>query len=158
MYNIGAKLVYPLHGAGVVEAIEEKEVLGTKRRYYVLYFPIDDMKAMIPIENSQEIGLREISDSITIKKALAILAEKSSLMSSNWNQRYRNNLEKIKRGDVLELAEVIRDLTDRDQSKGLSSGEKKMLDNARQILISELILAQEITEKAAREMLEQIFA
>ncbi len=158
MYNIGAKLVYPLHGAGVVEAIEEKEVLGTKRQYYVLYFPTDDMKAMIPIENSQEIGLREISDSITIKKALAVLAEKSSLMSSNWNQRYRNNLEKIKRGDVLELAEVIRDLTDRDQSKGLSSGEKKMLDNARQILISELILAQEITEKTAREMLEQIFA
>jgi len=158
LFAIGDKIVYPMHGAGVIEAIEEKEILGEKRRYYVLRMPIGDMKVMIPVANVSEIGLRPVVDEEGVAKVLDILQEKDTPMSSNWNKRYRSNLDKIKSGNIYELAEVVRNLSSRDKEKGLSTGEKKMLDNARQILISELVLAKNSEEKSIKDLLERCLA
>ncbi|HZK18351.1 MAG TPA: CarD family transcriptional regulator, partial [Clostridia bacterium] len=152
MFKIGDKVVYPMHGAGIIESIEEKEVLGEKRQYYILRLPIGDMKVMIPIDNGKQVGLREVIDDDGVKKVMGILSDECSIMSTNWNRRYRANLEKLKSGDVYEVAEVVRNLISRDQEKGLSSGERKMLENARQILISELVLATELEEEKAQLM------
>lgn len=154
MFKIGDKVVYPMHGAGVIEAIEEKEVLGQIRQYYVLRLPVGDMKVMIPINNCHDVGLREVIDQDGVNRVIAILQGKCSTMSTNWNRRYRANLEKIKSGDIYEVAEVVRNLLTRDREKGLSSGERKMLENARQILISELVLATELGEDKAQLLVE----
>lgn len=158
MYKIGDKVVYPMHGAGVIESIEEREILGEKRQYYILKLPVGDMKVMIPINNCREIGLREVIDSNGVQKVIGILKGHSSNMSANWNRRYRANLEKIKSGDIYEVAEVVRNLINRDREKGLSSGERKMLENARQILISELVLATELEEDRAQSLIDNAFA
>lgn len=158
LFKIGDKVVYPMHGAGIIEAIEEKEVLGETRKYYILRLPVGDMKVMIPIDNGEQVGLREVIDRNGVKKVLGILKQDTSKMSSNWNRRYRANLEKIKSGNIYEVAEVVRNLVKRDQEKGLSSGERKMLENARQILISELVLATEMEEEKAQSMVDAAFA
>ncbi len=155
MFNIGDKVVYPMHGAGIIEAIEEKEVLGEKQRYYIMRLPIGDLKVMIPINNVKNIGLRCIIDAAGVDKVLEILQEKKVKMAVSWNRRYRTNLEKIKSGDVFEVAEVVRNLMQRDKEKGLSTGERKMLDSARQILISELVLAKGLEETKAELLLEE---
>ncbi|HHZ16804.1 MAG TPA: CarD family transcriptional regulator [Peptococcaceae bacterium] len=158
MFNIGDKIVYPMHGAGVIEAIEEKEILGEKRNYYVLRMPIGDMKVMVPTTNVEAIGLRKIIGGEEVKKVFNILQQDNSPMSSNWNRRYRHNMEKIKSGNIYELAEVVRNLTARDREKGLSTGEKKMLDNARQILLSELVLAKDGEREEIESLLEKYLA
>jgi len=157
MFNIGDKIVYPMHGAGVIEAIEEKEILGETHKYYILKMPIGDMKVMIPLEKVEKIGLREVIKKSEIIDVLAVLKGKKSKMPSNWNKRYRANMEKIKSGDIYEVAEVVRNLMLRDKEKGLSTGERKMLQNAKQILISELILVQNIDETEAENMINSIF-
>lgn len=155
-FNVGDKVVYPMHGAGIIEAIEEKEVLGEKQTYYIMKLPIGDMKVMIPTDNVAEIGLRQVIDNEDVEKVFEILRGEKSNMSQNWNRRYRANMEKIKSGDIFEVAEVVRNLAIRDREKGLSTGERKMLDNARQILISELVLAQDATEEEVEETLNQL--
>lgn len=157
VFNIGDKVVYPMHGAGIIEAIEEKEVLGEKQRYYIMRLPIGDMKVMIPMDNVEEIGVREIIDADGVDKVYSILRADVSTMSQNWNRRYRANMEKIKSGDIFEVAEVVRNLASRDKEKGLSTGERKMLENARQILISELVLAQDSTEEQIESDLNELF-
>ncbi len=157
MFNVGDKVVYPMHGAGIIEAIEEKEVLGERQKYYIMRLPIGEMKVMIPTGNVSEIGLREIIKEEEVQKVFEILRAQKSKMSTNWNRRYRANMEKIKSGDVYEVAEVVRNLTLRDKEKGLSTGERKMLENARQILVSELVLAKGIDEEAALMILEELF-
>ncbi|MDX9872299.1 MAG: CarD family transcriptional regulator [Clostridia bacterium] len=158
MFSIGDKIVYPMHGAGVIESVEEKEILGEMKRYYVMRMPIGEMKVMIPISNVTDIGLRKVIDEDGVSKVLTILKGKDSPMSANWNRRYRSNMEKIKSGNVYELAEVVRNLSLRDKEKGLSTGEKKMLDNARQILLSELILAKDIKEDNIKNLIEEYMA
>lgn len=158
MYKIGDKVVYPMHGAGIIESIEEKEILGEKRQYYILKLPVGDMKVMIPINNCREVGLREVIDRDGVKRVMGILKEQGTGMSANWNRRYRANLEKIKSGDIYEVAEVVRNLINREKEKGLSSGERKMLENARQILISELVLATELEEDRAQSLIDSAFA
>ena len=155
-FNIGDKVVYPMHGAGIIEAIEEKEVLGEKHRYYIMKMPIGEMKVMIPMDNVEEIGLRQVIDDEGVEKVYHILRGSVSKMSQNWNRRYRANMEKIKSGDIFEVAEVVRNLAIRDREKGLSTGERKMLDNARQILISELVLAQGATEEQVETDLNKL--
>lgn len=157
-FNIGDKVVYPMHGAGIIEAIEEKEVLGEKQRYYIMKLPIGEMKVMIPMDNVEEIGLRQIIDHDGVEKVYHILRGEVSNMSQNWNRRYRANMEKIKSGDIFEVAEVVRNLAIRDREKGLSTGERKMLDNARQILISELVLAQDTTEEKVETTLNELLS
>lgn len=158
MFSIGDKIVYPMHGAGVIESVEEREILGEMKRYYVMRMPIGEMKVMVPISNVNDIGLRKVIDEDGVLKVLTILQDKDSPMSANWNRRYRSNMEKIKSGNVFELAEVVRNLWTRDKEKGLSTGEKKMLDNARQILVSELVLAKDSKEDNIRDMIEEYMA
>jgi len=135
-----------MHGAGIIEAIEEREVLGEKRRYYIMAMPIGDMRVMIPLDAVDEIGLRQVIGKEEAGDVIEVLKGQKTKMSSNWNRRYRANMEKIKSGDVYLVAEVVRNLTIRDHEKGLSAGERKMLDIARQILISELVLVTGATE------------
>lgn len=141
MYNIGDKVLYPMHGAGVIEAIEEHEVFGKVQTYYVMCMPLGDMKVMIPMSSADEVGIRNIINADcacdVLRKFVGIEIEENA----NWNKRYRENLVKIKSGDILEVAEVVKCLMFRDGQKGLSTGERKMLSNARQILVSEVALA-----------------
>lgn len=143
MYKIGDRVAYPMHGAGIIEAIEEKEILGEKHRYYIMKMPIGDMKVMIPLNNVENLGLRQVVSADEVESVLEVLRGELSKMPQNWNRRYRANLEKIKSGDIYEVAEVVRNLAIRDREKGLSTGERKMLDSAKQILVSELVLAQD---------------
>lgn len=157
MFQVGDKVVYPMHGAGVIEAIEEKEVLGSTQQYYIMRLPIGEMKVMIPID-SVNVGLREVISQAEVQSVFEILRAQKSKMSTNWNHRYRANLEKIKSGNIYEVAEVVRNLAQRDREKGLSTGERKMLENARQILLSELVLAQDIAEDEASSLLNEVLA
>lgn len=155
MFLVGDRIVYPMHGAGVIEAIEERDILGICRKYYVLKMPIGEMKVLVPvpIAGKSEVNLRSVITKDEVDQVFEILTDDISVEFDNWNRRYRQNLEKLKSGSIYELAEVVRNLSRRDQRKGLSTGEKKMLDNARQLLISELVLAENLSEE---EVLVQI--
>jgi CarD family transcriptional regulator len=155
VFRVGDRVVYPMHGAGVIEAIEEREILGERKRYYVVRLPIGDMKVMIPVDGVEAVGLRQVIGADEMEQVLQVLRAACSKMSANWNRRYRANAEKLKTGDILEVAEVVRNLTLRDREKGLSAGERKMLDNARQILVSELVLARNIGASQASEILDE---
>jgi CarD family transcriptional regulator len=154
MFNIGDKVVYPMHGAGIIESIEEKEISGEKLRYYIIKLPMGDMKAMVPLDKVSEIGLRQVVDETEVGKVFEVLKADTTKMSSNWNHRYRENMEKIKSGSIYQIAEVVRNLAVRDHQKGLSTGEKKMYENARRILLSELVLAQNVAENQMVEILD----
>lgn len=156
VFNVGDKVVYPMHGAGVIEAVEEREVLGERQKYYILRIPLGDMRVMVPLNNAREVGLRSVISEKDVKKVYEILGGAKTKMSSNWNRRYRANLEKMKSGDVFAVAEVVRNLAYRDREKGLSTGERRMLDNAKQILISELVVAQEAEEAEVQKAIEEV--
>ncbi len=158
MFNVGDKVVYPMHGAGIIEAIEEKEILGATKKYYVMRLPVGDMKVMIPIDSCTQVGLREIVCQEMVEQVFDVLQSHDQIeVSANWNRRYRDHLEKIKSGNILDVAEVVRNLTIRDRVKGLSTGERKMLESARQILISELILVKNSNHDEIASELEVIF-
>ncbi len=156
MFKIGDKIVYPMHGAGIIEKIEEKKILGQTREYYILNVPCGDMKVMIPVDGSGEIGVRPIVDRSRLPEIFELLAAESTEMSANWNRRYRENMELLKTGDIGKVAEVVRNLIRTDRIKKLSTGEKKMLTNAKQILISEMILAGQMTFEEAEQHIEEI--
>lgn len=142
MYNIGDKIVYPMHGAGVIESIEEKEILGNRQSYYVVKIPIGEMKVLIPTKNVDGIGIREVISEQDADKVFSMLGTHNACVNLNWNKRYRENMVKIKSGNIYEVADVVRSLMIREREKGLSTGERKMLNSAKQILISELVLAK----------------
>jgi CarD family transcriptional regulator len=158
MFQVGDKVVYPMHGAGVIEAIEEREIMGQRQNYYIMRLPIGEMTVMIPADKVREPQLREVISVAQVKEVLKVLEAAKGKMSSNWNHRYRANLEKIRSGDIMEVAEVVRNLARRDQEKGLSAGERKMLENARQILLSEIILALELEADQANHLVDQALA
>lgn len=158
MFQVGDKVVYPMHGAGVIEAIEEQEVLGRRARYYVMRLPVTEMKVMVPCEHSKNTGMRQVISEQALQGVLEVLRARKTAMANNWNHRYRSNMEKIKSGNILELADVVRNLSQRDKEKGLSTGERRMLDNARQILLSEIILAKDIEPDQASLFLDQVLA
>lgn len=155
MYAIGDKIVYPMHGAGIIEKIEEKEILGELRKYYVLNVPCTDMKIMIPVDTSDEIGVRTIIRAEEIQTIVGVLRAASSEMPGNWNRRYRENMEKLKTGNPVQVAEVVRNLIRTERTKKLSAGEKKMLDNARQILLSEIALAGNMDAASADTLIDE---
>ncbi|HOQ37629.1 MAG TPA: CarD family transcriptional regulator [Acetivibrio sp.] len=155
MYSIGDKIVYPMHGAGVIESIEEKEILGNKQSYYVVKIPIGEMKVLIPTKNVEDIGIREVISEEDADKVFSVLKNKSVSMSSNWNKRYRENMVKIKSGNIYDVAEVVRCLMLRDKEKGLSTGERKMLNNAKQILISELVLVKNMNPREIENIINK---
>ena len=154
MFTIGDKVAYPMHGAGVIEGIEEQTILGTPRRYYVLRLSHSDMKVMVPVENSQQVGVRYIVGASDIDDVVSVLHSDSTPMSHNWNKRNRDNMEKLKTGDLKEIAEVVRNLLRADHRKKLSTGEKKMLNNAKQLLLSEFVLVKNISVDNADQMIE----
>ena len=156
MFNIGDRIVYPMHGAGIIVAEEEKEILGEKRKYFIMKMPMSDMKVMIPIDSVEEIGIRPVVDEEEIEKVMAVLSEEETEMSQNWNRRYRANMDKIKSGDIYEIAGVVRNLVLRDREKGLSTGERKMLSNAKQMLVSEMVLSKEMENEEADNLIEEI--
>lgn len=147
MFNVGDKVVYPMHGAGVIESIEEKSILDEKQSYYIIKMP-GEVKVMVPTAKAEEIGVRNIIDKVQAQKVIEVLEHESTEMSMNWNKRYRDNMEKMKTGNIYEVADIVRNLSFKQKEKGLSTGEKKMLLNAKQILVSELVLAEqkELTE------------
>ncbi len=155
MFNIGDKIVYPMHGAGIIIAIEEKEILGEKRKYYIMKMPIGDMRVMIPVDNIEEIGIREIISDKEIKEVFNVLKGNITKMPQNWNRRYRLNMNKIKSGNVFEIASVVRNLMIRDKQKGLSTGERKMLNSAKQMLISEIVLVVGRDPEEAEELIKE---
>ena len=144
MFSIGDKVVYPMHGAGIIEEIEAKKILDEMRNYYIMKIPFGDMKVMIPVDNSEKIGVRDIVSEDVISEVMKKLGDEVSEMSDNWNKRYRENMEKLKSGDVLQVTEVVRNLMHSERKKGLSTGERKMLLNAKQILISEIVLVRNL--------------
>jgi CarD family transcriptional regulator len=156
MFEIGDKVVYPMHGAGIIEGIEVKEILGEKQQYYILHFPMGSMKVMIPTKNVEDVGVREVIPDTDINKVIKVLSDYNSSVQDNWNKRYRANLERIKTGNIYEVAGVVRDLMIRDNEKGLSTAEKKMLTNARQILISEIVLSTSAKEEDIASMIDKV--
>lgn len=157
MFNIGDKVVYPMHGAGIIESIEEKEILGHKKKYYVMKMPVGDMKVMIPTENVEDIGIRGVINKHEVEKVFQVLSDNRTSTTLNWNKRYRENMDKIKSGDIFEVADVVRTLMCREKVKGLSTGERKMLNSARQILVSELVLAKGTEPLEIEKMIEEYF-
>lgn len=141
MYQIGEKIVYPMHGAGVVQSIEEKEILGEKQKYYVLKVPSTEMKLMVPVSTAENIGVRPVISEDELPGIFDAVKKDVDESCPNWNKRYRDNLAKIKTGDIIEVAKVVKSLTIRELDKPLSTCEKKMLTNARHILVSELVMA-----------------
>ena len=142
MFQIGDKVVHPMHGAGIVDSIVQKKVNGVMREYYVLKLPVRAMVVMVPTENCEEIGVRPIVDREQADRLLAAIPDIQVEMTQNWNRRYRENMERIKSGDLFEVARVVKGLMLRDVQKGLSTGERKMLHSAKQILISEIVMCQ----------------
>lgn len=145
MFNIGDHIVYPMHGAGTIDSIEEKEILGEKQKYYVIRMP-GEVKVMVPTAKAETMGVRNIIDKNMATYVLEILEKDETEMSNNWNKRYRDNLEKMKTGDIYQVADVVRNLSFKQKEKGLSTGEKKMLSNAKQILVSELVVAEHASQ------------
>ena len=151
MFSVGDRIVYPMHGAGIIRKIEEKEILGQKRAYYILQLPGNDMNVMIPVEMDSSTGIRGVVPQQALQGVADLLRSESTQMSSNWNQRYRDNLARLKSGDLLEVARVIKGLMWRDHRRGLSNGERKMLHSAKQILISEVVLVEGTDDYSAVE-------
>ena len=142
MFQVGDKIVHPMHGAGVVDSIVQKKVNGVVREYYILKLPVGGMLVMIPTANSEEIGVRPVCRREEADRVLAAIPDIEVDMTQNWNQRYRENMLRLKSGDLLEVARVVKGLMLRDTDRGLSTGERKMLHSAKQILISELVLSE----------------
>ena len=153
MFNVGDQIVYPMHGAGTIDSIEEKDILGEKQSYYILRMP-GEIKVMVPVEKAEQVGVRNIIDKSSADKVFSLLSQDETEMDKNWNKRYRDNMEKIKSGDIYEIADVVRNLSFKQKEKGLSTGEKKMLTNAKQILVSELVLAEQSNQDEIEELVD----
>lgn len=154
MYKIGDKILYPMHGAGTIEKIESREILGKVQDYYILNISCGSMGLMLPVESCEKIGVRPIVSDEELEHALCILAEESTKMADNWNKRQRENMDKLKSGKIEITAEIVRNLTRIDRDRKLSAGEKKMLNNARKILISEVMLVKGIDSSEALQLVE----
>jgi CarD family transcriptional regulator len=150
-FEIGDNVVYPHHGAGQVIRKEEKDVLGERREYLTIKILHNEMTVMVPSENAALAGLRRVIDDETVKKVQAVLQDECSEMPKNWNRRFKHNRDKIKTGDIYELAEVVRNLAVRESEKGLSTGEKQMFTRAKRILASELMYALAMDEEEVEE-------
>ncbi len=158
MYKVGDKVVYPHHGAGTVVKKEKREVLGEKREYLTIKILHNDMTVNVPSENAEKVGLRKVIGEDGVKVVLKALTSGGTQMPKNWNRRFKHNRDKMKTGDILELAEVVRNLSLRDNEKGLSTGEKQMFVKAKKILASELMYAKAMDEDQAAEWLDEVLS
>ena len=153
MFNVGDKIVHPMHGAGTISAIEEKNIGNETEEYYIISMP-GEVKVMVPIAKAEQIGVRNIIAESEVSKVFEILEEDETEMSNNWNKRYRDNMDKMRSGNIYEVADVVRNLSFKQKEKGLSTGEKKMLNNAKQILVSELVLAEHSSKDEIEQLVE----
>jgi len=156
LYKVGDKVVYPHHGAGTVVKKEKREVLGEKREYLTIKILHNDMTVNVPADNAERVGLRKVIDEEAVKKVVKYLTSGGTEMPKNWNRRFKHNRDKMKTGDIFELAEVVRNLAIREQDKGLSTGEKQMYTRAKKILASEMMYALDKDEEQAEAYLDEI--
>ena len=158
MFDVGDKVVYPHHGAGTIEKKEVKVVLGEEREYLTIRILHNEMTVNVPVDNCEKVGLRGVIDLEMVEVVQKVLLGGSTEMPKNWNRRFKHNRDKMKTGDILELAEVVRNLSLRDHEKGLSTGEKQMFVKAKKILASELMYAKDLDEDGAAEWLDGVLA
>lgn len=158
VFEVGETVVYPHHGAATIEEIKTRTIKGEEKMYLRLKVTQGDLMIEVPAENVDLVGVRDVVDEDGLKEVIAVLQTQDAEEASNWSRRYKANLEKLASGDVLKVAEVVRDLWRRDRGKGLSAGEKRMLTKARQILTSELALAKKIDEEEAEKRLDDILS
>jgi CarD family transcriptional regulator len=155
-FNVGDTVVYPHHGAAVIESVEIRKVKGEDREYLVLRVAQGDLTVRVPSDNVDLVGVRDVVNADGLERVFNVLRQPYTEEPTNWSRRYKANLEKLASGDIIKVSEVVRDLTRRDQDRGLSAGEKRMLAKARQILISELALAKKTNEESASKILDGI--
>ena len=157
-FQIGDKVAHPMYGAGVLESVVQKKVGGVVQEYYIMKLAKSSMIVMIPTQGSEEIGVRPVVDPDQADRVLAAIPSIQVEMTANWNRRYRENMERLKSGDLLEVARVVKGLTLRDAKRRLSTGERKMLHSARQILISELVLSKSLSYETVEAQLDTALA
>ena len=156
-FSVGDKVVYPHHGAAVIEGLEEKELFGERREYYILKLAYGELTLMVPTDATDEVGLREVTPEKEVPKVIKALKKHEPITNTtNWSRRFKANVEKLKSGDIYQVADVVRTLHQRDKEKGLSAGEKRMLNKARQILVSELTFAKNCGEEEAEQLLDEV--
>ena len=155
-YSVGDKVVYPHHGAGKVIKKEKRDVLGEKREYLTIQILHNEMTVMVPVDSADRAGLRKVIAKNDVDEVMAVLRQDETKMPKNWNRRFKHNREKIKTGDIFELAEVVRNLSIREAEKGLSTGEKQMFNRAKKILASELMYARGLDEDQADKFLDGV--
>ena len=153
MFNVGDKVVYPMHGAGTIDSIDKKNILDEEVEYINISMP-GGVKVMVPSNQASKQGLRNIISQNDVEKVFCVLETDETAMSDNWNKRYRDNMDKMKSGDIYEVADVVRNLSFKQKEKGLSTGEKKMLNNAKQILVSELVLVENSTNAEMEKLVD----
>ena len=153
MFNVGDKVAYPMHGAGTIVSIDKKNILDEEIEYINISMP-GGVKVMVPKNQASKQGLRNIISKDEINKVFTVLENDETVMSDNGNKRYRDNMDKMKSGDIYEVADVVRNLSFKQKEKGLSTGEKKMLNNAKQILVSELVLAEDASNTEIEKLVE----
>ncbi|WP_353650374.1 CarD family transcriptional regulator [Nakamurella sp. A5-74] len=158
VFKVGETVVYPHHGAALIQATETRVVKGEEKLYLVLKVAQGDLTVKVPAENAEIVGVRDVVDQIGLDKVFEVLRAPHTEEPTNWSRRYKANLEKLASGDVNKVAEVVRDLWRRDKERGLSAGEKRMLAKARQILVSELALAEHTDEPNAEIILDEVLA
>ena len=158
LYGVGDKVVYPHHGAGTVVKKETRTVLGQEREYLTIQILHNDMTVNVPAENAERVGLRKVIDEETVELVLDVLHGDGTKMPKNWNRRFKYNRDKMKTGDIFELAEVVRNLSLREREKGLSTGEKQMFVKAKKILASELMYAKGLDEDGAAVWLDEVLS
>ncbi|MBK4137777.1 CarD family transcriptional regulator [Corynebacterium macginleyi] len=157
-YKVGEVVVYPHHGAAVIEDIETREMGGEELEYLVLHINQSDLVVRVPKKNADNVGVRDVVGKEGLEKVFSVLRDEDVEEAGNWSRRYKANQERLASGDINKVAEVVRDLWRRDQDRGLSAGEKRMLSKARTILVGELALAQPVDDKKADTMMEEIDA
>ncbi len=157
-FSVGDTVVYPHHGAALIESIETRVIKGEPREYLVLRVAQGDLTVRVPADNVDLVGVRDVVNQEGLDRVFEVLRQPYTEEPTNWSRRYKANLEKLASGDVIKVAEVVRDLWRRDQDRGLSAGEKRMLSKARQILVSELALAEHTNEDKAETMLDEVLA
>lgn len=155
-YKVGETVVYPHHGAATIEAINKRTIRGEEKTYLKLNVAQGDLTIEVPAENLDLVGVRDVVDEEGLEEVFDVLRSSHTEEPTNWSRRYKANVEKIASGDVIKVAEVVRDLSRRDADRGLSAGEKRMLSKARQILESEVALAEEVNEDTARDRVDEV--
>jgi CarD family transcriptional regulator len=158
LFRVGDKVVYPHHGAAIIKGVEEREVMGETREYFVLRLSYGDLTLLVPLDNTEEVGIRDVISRDELEKVFKVLRSKECRMPTNWSRRFKTHVEKLRSGDIYQVAEVVRNLARRDKEKGLSAGEKRMLAKARQILLSEITFAADVDESEAGKLLDGVLA